>query len=155
MAQDRHEPSEEREEVMSISRVARATDTFRSGLEDAWGAYRKQEQELVQVCAPALEEVGLLLQSLAVTVSEVTGEPATVGETASAFHVESADLVVHHCIQHSSGTFHVRLRFKADRVEYHRERIKLSQVSGLLDLIARDALRHFSPKHVKSEVSAA
>jgi hypothetical protein len=140
---------------MSISKVAHATQTFRSSLEEAWSGYRSQEQELVQACAPALEEVKLLLQSLASTVSEVTGEPATVGETASAFHVESHDLVVLHCIQHSSGTFHIRLRFKADRVEYNRERIKLAEVSILLDFIVRDALNHFSPRHVKSKASAA
>ncbi len=73
----------------------------------------------------------------------------------STFHVETLNLVTHQCIQHGSGTFPVRLRFKADRVEYHRERIKLSETADLLDRIARDALAHFSPKHPKSAVSTA
>lgn len=140
---------------MSISKVAQTTQTFRSALEEGWGAYRKQEQEVLQACAPALEEVTLLLRSLASTVSEVTGEPAQVGQMTSTFHVETLNLVTHQCIQHGSGTFPVRLRFKADRVEYHRERIKLSETADLLDRIARDALAHFSPRHVKSAASAA
>jgi hypothetical protein len=142
-------------EAMSISRVAEAVESFRAGLQEAWGEERKREDELTQACAPLLEGVTLLLQSIATTVSEVTQEPATLAETKLTHHSESQSLVVLQCVLHPRGDFQVRLRFKSDRVEYHRERFKLSDMDALFSHISRDALSHFRPKPIQGTGSAS
>src|SRR4028119_1750733 len=128
---------------ISGSGVAEAAESFRTGLQEAWIVERQREDELVQTCTPLLDGVTLLLRSIATTVSEVTKEPATLAETKFAHHSESQSLVTQQCILHPRGDFQVRLRFEADRVEYHREQFKLPEMDTLLSRISRDALAHF------------
>lgn len=140
---------------MSISRVAEVVESFRAGLREAWGEERKREDELTQACAPLLEGVALLLQSIATTVSEVTKETATLTEAKLTHHSESQSLVALQCVIHPRGDFQVRLRFKAARVEYHRERFKLSDMDALFSRISLDALSHFRPKPIQGTGDAS
>ena len=140
---------------MSISRVAEAVESFRAGLREAWGEERKREDELTKTCAPLLEGVTLLLQSIAATVAEVTREPATLTEAKLTHHSESQSLVALQCVIHPRGDFQVRLRFKADRVEYHRERFKLSDMDALFSHISLNALSHFRPKPIQGTGDAS
>jgi hypothetical protein len=133
---------------MSISKVAAVVEEFRSELQEAWSAERQREDDLTQTCTPLLEGVTLLLQAIATTVSEITKKPASVAETKLTHHSESQSFVTLHCILHPGGDFQVRLRFKADRVEYHRDRFKLSDMHALLSRISQDALAHFRPKPI-------
>ena len=133
---------------MSTSTVTQATEAFRAALEEAWSAHRQREHEITQVWAPVIADVTLFLEAIAATVSELTGESAKVTEAKSTYHDSTRSLVMHQCVLHPRGDFHVRLHLEPDCVEYHRERLRRHEASSLLERIARDAVLHFGPKPI-------
>jgi hypothetical protein len=121
-------------------------EVFRASLASAWNKQRQQEQEISQTYLPLSEKVAQLLQSIAGTVTEVTGQPATVGEIKPSIYPSRQSMVLHHTIHHPSGDLHVKVHCGLNGIEYHRERLDLSQEDALLALIVRNALVHFGPK---------
>ena len=132
--------------VPSDRTIGKAAHTFREALSASWQQRRVEEDKILQAFGPASDRITAFLNEVASSVSEVTGQEAKVEEMTGTIHVGRGTLLTHHTIRHPAGDFHVRVLHAREGFEYHKERLELSDVDGLISRILRDALVHFGPK---------
>ncbi len=130
--------------------AAKATEAFHEALEAAWRSHRAQEEEIARAYAPISAQVTLLLEGIARSVSQVTGQEAQVREEKATFNVGRHSLLTHHTICHPGGDFRIHVLYARECIEYRNERLDHTDAQALLARIVRDALAHFEPKRIQS-----
>ena len=130
--------------------AAKATEAFHEALEAVWRSHRAQEEEIARAYAPISTQVTLLLEGIARSVSQVTGQAAEVLEAKATFNLGRHSLLTHHTICHASGDFRVHVLYGQECIEYRNERLNHTDTEALLARIVRDALAHFEPKGIQS-----
>ncbi len=130
--------------------AAKAVEAFHETLEAAWRSHRAQEEEIARAYAPISAQVTLLLEGIARSVSQVTGQEAELQDEKPTFNVSRHSLLMHHTICHASGDFRIHILYGQECIEYRNERLDLTDAEALLARIVRDALAHFGPKAIQS-----
>ena len=130
--------------------AAKATEAFHEALEAAWCSHRTQEEEIARAYATISSQVTLLLEGIARSVSQVTGQEAEPQEEKPTFNVGRHSLLMHHTICHASGDFRIHILYGQECIEYRNERLDHTHTEALLARIVRDALAHFEPKGIQS-----